>query len=431
MYYNGMDEKERIGTKDTMELAVIGLSYKEADLEIREKVSFTDTRKMELFRILEEKGIQQSVILSTCNRSEVYFLWEEEKEIKEARKAYEAIFRECSIDSFLMEKRGKEAAAYLFLVAAGMESLVLGEDQILGQVVEAAEFARNLGYAKKELNKIFRDAITCGKKIKTEFKISGHPLSMAYIGLKRLNRECPLNQKRVLVIGSGKMASLALVYLREFGCSQIYVCGRSPDRLKELKMQFREIRLSEFEKRYEVMRHCQAVISATSAPHIIIKKEKVWKPLERTWLLDLAAPRDMDKELGNDPDFVLYDIDSLKQMAEESQKQRKRLAGKARERIWEDVEELMEWLKNTKVDTTICSLQKRCSAISQETFQYLNRKIDLNEREKGILRKTLDSSFKRLIREPIQSLKQLESQKQQEIYMEAIRQLFQFDPDEE
>jgi len=407
-----------------MEFGVIGVSYKNADLEIREKVSFTDTKKMEFFQILKEKGVEQSIILSTCNRSEVYFLIEREEERLKVKKAYLAFFPSFLKETYLFEKQGEEALVYLYHVAAGLESLVLGEDQILGQTVEALEFAKKMGFAKKEMNKIFRDAITCAKKIKTEFKISEHPLSVVYIGLKKLNQEYPLSEKRILVIGSGNMAALSIPYLIEFGAREIFLCSRLTEHANMLKERYPVIQIGTFEERYSVMEQCDVIISATSAPHIVIDREKV-KPVQRVrYLLDLATPRDIDPELGGDPKFVLFDLDSFRQIAVENQKLREKLVSECKRQIDAEVKDTLEWLKISRIDIAIESLQNRCNEITKDTFSYLNRKIELNEREKGILKKTLYASLQKLICEPVQMLKRLENEEEQDDYIEMIQRLF-------
>lgn len=167
------------------------------------------------------------MILSTCNRSEVYFLFETENQFDIVCGIYEEMFSEAVPGEYMISMCSEAAMEYLFRVAAGLESLVLGEDQILGQVKEALDFSRTMGYDGKELNKIVRDAITCAKKIKTQFKISERPLSVSYIGIRMVEEHTGIAGKSVLLIGSGKTSLLALKYLKEYGAGKITVCSRT------------------------------------------------------------------------------------------------------------------------------------------------------------------------------------------------------------
>ena len=169
-----------------MQFGFIGINYKNAPLAVRDKTSFTDVKKMEFFQKVEKVGVEQCMVLSTCNRSEVYFFFREKVEFAKVQQIYEEMFQEIVLKEYLVQLVGEEAIAYLFRIAAGLELLVLGEDQILGQVKDALDFSRIMGYSKKELNKVVRDAVTCAKRIKTELKISEKPLSVSYIGIQKL-----------------------------------------------------------------------------------------------------------------------------------------------------------------------------------------------------------------------------------------------------
>ena len=151
-----------------MQFGFLGINYKNAQLDIRDKTSFTDAMKLEFFQKAERVGVEQCMVLSTCNRSEVYYLYGSGQQQMQVQEIYENMFPDVELGEYLVRLSGKEAIGYLFRIAAGMESLVLGEDQILGQVKEALDYSRTMGYSGKELNKVVRDAITCAKQIKTE-----------------------------------------------------------------------------------------------------------------------------------------------------------------------------------------------------------------------------------------------------------------------
>lgn len=407
-----------------MKFGFFGINYKNAPLFIRDKTSFTDVRKVEFFQQAEEAKVGQCFILSTCNRSEVYFCYEEEEQFTRLREIYKEIFPDVLLDDYLVELRGEEAYFYLFQVTAGLESLVLGEDQILGQVKEALDFSRTMGYSKKEMNKIVRSAITCAKRIKTELKVSERPLSVSYIGIQRLNRACPIKGKKALVIGSGKTAVLALKYLYEYQAGHVIVCSRTHDHAKRLREDFPGLEAAPYEDRYEAMRQCEIVISATASPHLVVRRDKA--VIERkTVFLDLAAPRDIDTALEKEPLARLINLDTLQEIVKENQRERERLVEESRHMIEEALEELRIWLLQSRMDGTIESLQQRCRGIVEDSYEYLNRKMDLNQREQKLLQKVLNASLQRLLREPINELKNLETREQQEEYKELVKRLFQ------
>ena len=195
-----------------MNIGVVGVNHNLAPINVREAVSFTDTKKIEAINILLDKEIEEVVIISTCNRSEIYINAENiDIKINELSDFYEQYFGVKDINKYLFKKTNLEAIQHLFEVTAGLDSLVLGEDQILGQVRDAHEFCMKLGATKKVFNKLFRDAITTSKEIKTITKISQQPLSISYIGVKLLKEKIgSLEGKNALIVGLGKMNLLTL-----------------------------------------------------------------------------------------------------------------------------------------------------------------------------------------------------------------------------
>lgn len=407
----------------TMQFGFLGINYKDADLAVRDKISFTDGMKLKFFKRAEEAGVEQCMVLSTCNRSEVYYFFTEDGQCECIRRIYEEMFPEVPVENYLKERRGDEAMAYLFRIAAGLESLVLGEDQILGQVKDALDYARTMGYTGKELNKVVRDAITCAKRLKTELKISEKPLSASYVGIQKLEERCGIFGKNVLVIGSGKTAVLALKYLYEYQAGHVLACSRTYAHARLLREEFPETEIISYEKRYEAMKTCDIVVSATASPHLVVRREefKLERPLT---FLDLAAPRDVDMAFAEEPLADLINLDTLKEIVAENKKERGRLVEEGKRLIEEDLEETRRWLLQSRMDSTIESLQQRCRAIVEDSYEYLVRKIDLEPREQKILKKVLNASLQRLLREPIQEMKRLDTEEAQEEYRQMVRQLF-------
>lgn len=440
-----------------MRFGYCGINYRKANQDIRDRVSFTDSKKEELSGLLEEYGIYQNMILSTCNRSEVFYFYEEDSQKSIPAECFKKLFSRTSsvseakpynavntgaydtgdtadeavynmLDMYMEQNAGKEAVEYLFRVASGLESMVLGEDQILGQVREALEFSRTMGHSKKELNRVVTDAIACAKKIKTLYKISEIPLSVGYVGVKELNSQCGIKGKRVLLIGGGQTAGLALKYIEEYEPSEIIVCNRTRQKAQtliknNLNNENINVQIRSLSERYNIMKECDIVVSATSSPHLVIEAEKCHID-ERICMLDLAAPRDIDTALSRNSLCTLINIDMLGKIVEKNRKEREELSKKSALVIGEAVDEAMAWLKHTEVDGTIESLQKRCEDIVSDSFSYINRKLTLSDHEQMVIERTLKASLKRLLREPIVELKNLETREEQELFKRTVEKLF-------
>lgn len=409
-----------------MQFGFLGIDYKNTDLAIRDEISFTDQKKIEFFHKAEKAGIEQVMILSTCNRSEIYYFYENEEQIKEIQNIYCEMFKNAEIEPYIRHYEEENAVSYLFRVTAGLESMVLGEDQILGQVKDAIDFSRTMGFSKKELNKVVRDAITCAKKVKTTFKMSEKPVSVGYIGILELEKTCGIKGKTILVIGSGDTAVLALRYLYEYEAGKIYLCSRTLAHAGNVQKEFKQIEIVSYEQRYEIMNQCDIVVSATSAPHIIVKKE-CFTPKRQITFLDLATPRDIDPKLSKDPKVNLINLDTINEISKINQSKREELCRQSFAMINEEKEETLKWLFQMPMEDTIRSLQEKCTEIVEDSYSYLSRKMDLGTREEKLLKKVLNASLQRMIKEPIQELKQLETRQEQADYKKMVEQLFGID----
>lgn len=401
-----------------MVFGVISINYLNTPIEIRDQVSLRDTDKMEVYTKLHDKGIHQAVILSTCNRSEVYVMLEDDIQIQHVQSIVQSMFLPLDINQYIIIKMGYEAIQYLFEVTSGLHSLVLGEDQILGQVKDALQLSKEMGSSHKQIEKLFREAITCAKHIKTTLKINEHPISLSYIGIQQLRKICGIQGKKVLVLGSGKMAELVMMYLYEDKVQHVWNANRSISSAKRLKEQYPQLEICEFSKRYECLASCDIVISATSSPHIILKKQDNMEYTNNIIMLDLASPRDID------PNFPhVYNIDSLQDIAQEHKQQRLQKVEEGQKMIVQYVREVNEWLMTSNIDSSIQTLQEHIEEVVQDTYMILNRKLQMNERERYILKKTLYASMQRLMKEPIQNLKSIKEEEQTS-YQQMIEQIF-------
>ncbi len=410
-----------------MNIGVIGVNHNVAPIEIREKVSFTDIQKIEAINYLLDKEIEEIIILSTCNRSEIYIQSKNiEDKIKIVEEFYESFFNLPGVKQYLFTKKDRDAIEHIYKVSAGLDSIVLGEDQILGQVRDAHEFSMQLGASKKKFNKLFREAITVSKDIKTTTKISQQPLSISYIGVRFLEEKLgSLEGKNALVIGIGKMSKLTMKHLEEGKVNTIYVSNRSHGKIKEIENDYKNIVPIQYNDRYKVLNDVDMVISATASPHIIIKADEMPKIERKICMMDIALPRDIDPAINKLENVELYDIDDLKQIHDKNDQKRKELANIGLEMINESIDEFVEWLDSTNIDPTIESLNERCDEIREDTLDYIFRKVNLDNREKKIIEKMMTSALKRLIREPIINLKQTKDKGKREEYMKMVEELFE------
>ncbi len=409
-----------------MKVAVVGINHNKSPIEVREIFSFTESMKIESGDLLLDKSIKELVIMSTCNRSEIYIASEDiEESIKEVKEFYKDYFEFPEAETYLFDKKGKEAVIHLYMVSAGLDSMVLGEDQILGQIRDAIHSAMELGFSKKVLNRLFMDALSEGKKIRTKLKISEIPISTSYIGINLLREELgSLKGKKALIIGTGKMSTLAIRYLYEEELDEIYLTNRTHGKIKKVFKEFSGLIAVEYENRYEKLDKVDVLITATAAPHTIVSDRYVRKSDNELYILDLALPRDVDFKVGERENITLYDNDDLQKVSEANLLRRKELSKEAIEIINNDVEKYMTWIESIKVDPVIQSLNERCDTIKEDTMDYINRRVDLNKRDKKIVDKMVMSALKKFIREPIIALKQVEKEDTDE-YIRIMKKLFE------
>lgn len=410
-----------------MKIGVVGVNHNLAPITIRESVSFTEIQKIEAINFLLDQEIEEVIILSTCNRSEIYIQSNDiENKIKIVEDFYENFFNAKGIKEFLFSKKGIDAIKHIFNVTSGLDSIVLGEDQILGQVKDAHDFSMELGASKKVFNKLFREAITTSKEIKHTTKISQQPLSISYIGVKFLQQKIgSLEGKNALVIGIGTMSKLTMKHLEEEKVNTIYVSNRSHGRIKEIENDYKNVVPIQYEDRYKILNDVDMVISATASPHIVMKKEDMPTINRKIYMMDIALPRDIDSQINELENVEVYDIDDLKNIHDENDQKRKELAVIGYKIIDQKIAEFIEWEDSTYIDPTIHSLNDKCLEIREDTLNYIFRKMDLDTREKKIVDKMITSALKRLIREPIINLKQVKDKGKREEYIKLIEELFE------
>ncbi len=396
-----------------MKLVVVGVNHKDTPLEIREQGAFIHRTINEgIGHLLGQAQIKEVVILSTCNRSEIYVATPDcEAAIRILKKFY-LEEKSPALGPYLFEKRDRQALDHLYYVVTGLNSMILGEDQILGQVRQALEWAQAIKGCGKYLSKIFREAITFTKKVKTKYKISETPLSLSSTAVKRIKRQFPndYDQKKILIIGSGKMGILALRYMKVEGFQNPYMTNRSYHHMDKCQAVHENVKRIYYEDRYDYLEDMDVVISATASPHIILKADKIKKRKKPLVIIDLALPRDIEPQVGVLPRVELLTIDHFKDIMDESMSYRLEIAKQIGHEINAEIDGLLAWITNAKVDNMVKELHQSSLHLAEETIENLLKNLNLNEKEEKYLTKIVHSKFRKMVMPPIKQLKKLDNE---------------------
>ncbi len=324
-----------------MQLSLISISHEKAPLHIREKVSFTKKKQSEILDYIKLNIAEEAIILSTCNRCEFYMAGNKDSGTKLI--IYLKSLAGSDIEKYITVYKNDECCKHLMLTAAGLKSMIIGEDQILGQVKEAHEFSMCCKVSGKYLNTLFRMAVTGAKKVKTQTLLSKTPVSAATISIKLCqNILGTLEGKNILIIGaSGKTGSVILKNLLSVKHSGIFATSRTHGKTTAAADGAITV---DYEKRYENLDIYDAVISATSSPHIVLEKSKIKSALKtkKTRIfIDLAIPRDIDVENNNNTFYK--NIDDLREIADENNKIKILEAKKAEKLLDAYIDEFRIW----------------------------------------------------------------------------------------
>lgn len=410
-----------------LNISVLGIDHRYS-AEIREKVAFTETQKIEFTTRLFDLGVEEAVILSTCNRSEVYFLdrWKNDAVRNQVMDTYIDYFQLENAEKYIYRHHDRDAVEHIFRVTSGLESAVVGEDEILRQVKEAYDFAHQFNNTAKIFNRLFQEAIKAAKEIKSRLKISEIPLSTGYIGLKYLEEQMgTFEDKTMLIIGFGKIGKLFYQYGRELPFKEICVCNRSADTVKCVIEDDNNTAYVPYGSCHTVLGKADVVITATSCPHFVLKTKDMPKREKPLYLLDMAIPRNIETTIDELENYHLYNIDVLKEMSARNEESRRALTEKAEGIIERCTEEFIVWLKRTAQDPIIESLNRSVDDILEDHLQYLFKKITVNNRERTIISRTMEAALKKAVRNPIIALKSIEDEEKRAHYAEVLGELFQ------
>jgi len=416
-----------------MRIAVLGINHKTAPVEIREKLSFSEqSLAKHLLKLKDYPGIEGCIILSTCNRTEIYASLRDGYNLDSIIK-FLSLYAGVKINtvekySYIHEQR--EMVHHLFRVAAGLDSMVLGETQILGQVRNAYDRARECGSTNGVLNTLFQQAITVGKRVRTETGIDQRAVSISYVAVELAkNFFGSLKGLSVLIIGAGKMSELTAKYLVENGVTGVIVSNRSFERAVDLAGQFGG-RAVKFNELYDYMKDADIVISCTGASHYVVRFKEITEvmrksPGKKIMFIDIAVPRDVEPSIRKIKGVSLYDIDDLQNVVDDNLKERRRAAVFCEKIINEELDKFMKWLSIQFVVPTIAALKKRGEIIKQkELLRALNRLGDISERDKKVVGSMANSIVNQLLHDPVTMLKEYALTDAGEKYKEAIEKLY-------
>ncbi len=430
-----------------MNISVVGLNHKTAPVETRERLSIradelTDT----LCRLRNSPFINEGLILSTCNRVEVYIVSKETERGIDAVRQF--LYRQPSdlhpksqplgiskevLDPCLYTYTGGDAIRHLFRVASGLDSMVVGEPQILGQVQDAFEQARVHQSTGMLLNKTFEKALSVAKRVRTETKIAQRAVSISYAAVelaKKIFSE--LDQKTVLLIGAGEMAELAARHFITHKVSAMMIANRHYDHAVALARQFGSTPIL-MEDCVLGMTQSDIVLCSTGAPHYVIHYEDVLKVIAARqnrpiFLVDISVPRNIDPKINTLDNVFLYDIDDLQLCVETNLQARKEEALKAEAILSEEVERFTQWVKSLDVIPMIVALKDRAEAIRQmEVEKVVGRMGAITPRERELLDGLTTAVVNKLLHDPLTALKEETYSSNGNLMLEATRKLFRLD----
>lgn len=420
-----------------MYVLVAGLNHRTASIEVREKFAMTGAVLEEVYAKLNNlSGLEGSLILNTCNRTEIYATT---RNIEMGTRELEEFLLQFSgldyleLKKCLYQPNCYDAIRHIFRVSAGLDSMILGESQIIGQVRDAYIQAIEAGATDGVLNALFQRAIFVGKRVRTETELDSHPISISSAAVDLARKSLgDLTGKTVMVIGAGEMSELTTRLLLQDGVKQVLVSNRSFDKAQAMADLFggRAIRLNELARElYET----DIVISCTSAMHYIMREDNCGESLRSRQgkpilIIDIAVPRDIEPKLADIPGVYLYDIDDLQGAVDANHLERQRAAKEAERIIAEEMEKFNEWLASLYVVPVITALKTHAESIKQqELTRALNRLGNVSEHDQKVLGSMANSIVNQLLHDPIVTMKEMAVSDQGHLYAEVVKKLFKLE----
>lgn len=421
-----------------MHLIVVGLSHKTAPVEIREKLAVPESRLGEaLKRLCSYPGVKEGILLSTCNRVEVYSVVEEIDSgygrIQEFLADTHLALSSEQLTPHLYWHTGDRAIAHLFRVAASLDSMIIGESQILGQLKDAFEVALAHKSTGVIMNKVVKKAISVAKRVRTETKIAEMAVSVSYAAVELAKKIFSnLEEKTVLLVGAGEMAKLAARHLIAQGVRHVRITTRTPQHAIDLADKFGGTPVP-FDQFKEEMAFADIVLVSTGAAHYLIGAEEVHRAVKERmnrpmFLIDISVPRNIDPSVRHVDNAFLFDIDDLKHRVEQNRAERLQEAEKAERMVIEEVMMLREWMKSLEVTPTIVALRSRVDEIKRgELEKALGRLAHLSPQDRNLVEGMASSIVNKLIHSTMVTLKSEVNSDSGAAFVEAARRFFNLD----
>lgn len=417
-----------------MHIVVVGLNYRTAPVEVRERFALAEEQLAGALTALKATmSIMECVIIATCNRTEIYAVVERPQicghDVRWFMENWFGLPR-AQFTSYLYMYEDHRAIDHLFKVASGLDSMIIGETQILGQVRDAFLEAQNLKTTGTIFNMLFKQAITLAKRAHSETKIGELAVSVSYAAVE-LGKHIfgSFNNKNVVVLGAGETGELTAKHLNSNGASKISVVNRTLEKAQEVAASFGGFAYT-FDQAKAAMEQADIMISSTAAKQYILTAEDVKRIMDKRrnrplFMIDIAVPRDFDPRIAELDNVYLYDIDDLKDIVESNLAQRKQEAVKIEAMIAEEIKQFESWYQTLGVVPLIRALHSKAEQVHAATMVSLTNKLpNLSEQELKVIRKLTKSMVNQMIQEPVVRIKELAGEKKADEAMALFTQLF-------
>ncbi|MGH9470757.1 MAG: glutamyl-tRNA reductase [Terriglobia bacterium] len=410
------------------------MNHRTAPVEVREQINISESRlAAALADLVSREGIQEAIILSTCNRVEVAANAEPGADPEPVIRGFLADYHHCDLAAYEQHfywRRQEEAVEHLFRVAASLDSMILGEPQILGQVKQALAIAREAGALRGELYEVMNHAVAVGRRVRRETALGSAAISVSYAAVELAKKIFgSLENKTVFLLGAGKMSELAAQHLTNSGAGRILVANRTYERAAELAgiLQGEAV---PFDQIFNVLPRADIVLSSTGSPHCLIHREHVERALgarknRPMFFVDIAVPRDIDPGVNEIENAFVYDIDDLGSVVDANKKQREREAVWAEEIVRQEAQKMVRRLASRDVAPTIVALEQRLNIIREsELERFRGRMSTLSSAQREAVDDLTQAILNKILHGPITELKTTAGHAERGTLAQTLRKIF-------
>jgi glutamyl-tRNA reductase len=413
-----------------MNFQIIGVNHNSAPVEVRERLAIPESRLPDAVRTLvQQPGVEECMVLSTCNRVELLASINQESDLRNFLRIYFGVSPD-SLNSHIYEFNQRDAVRHVFRVASSLDSMVVGEPQILGQVKEAYALARGLGAVHSGLDVLLSRAFAVAKRVRTETAIGSSTVSISSVAVQLAEKIFgSLNGKTVYMVGAGKMAELAARRLLAHGVGRIIFSNRTHERALQMAEAFggEAVPLEQMQSTAE---RADIVLTSTGSPEFLFRREHGEKLLARRrnrpmFFIDISVPRNIDPEMNRLDGMFVYDIDDLQGVAAGNTAERQKEAERAEKIIETEVERFAARMKSLAVVPTIMSIQEQCETIRQAEIDRIRGKLGkLSPDQEAAIEAMTRGIVNKLLHTPITTLKSSASEPEAATIHDIIRRIF-------